>query len=133
VPSTPHSIGAWPEFRAATWNTQGWLPLPQHPGARHCGQRGPRGLSGLAFGAKLRHTWRSWLTLSLLIALVSGFVLVAATAGRRYLLKDRVADVAEFADSLARRGRRTALDPEVVSQMLAARRAGLAALTSRQR
>jgi DNA-binding NarL/FixJ family response regulator len=51
-----------------------------------------------------------------------------------YLLKDRVADVAEFADSLARvAAGGTALDPEVVSQMLAARRAGVAALTSRER
>ena len=51
-----------------------------------------------------------------------------------YLLRDRVAGVAEFADSLARvAAGGTALDPEVVSQMLAARRAGLAALTSRER
>jgi hypothetical protein len=38
---------------------------------------------GLAFGAKFRHTWRSWLTLSVLIVLVSGFVLAAVTAARR--------------------------------------------------
>ena len=30
-----------------------------------------------------RHRWRSWLLLGLLIALVSGLVLAAATAGRR--------------------------------------------------
>ena len=61
-------------------------------------------------------------------------LLAGGAAGVGYLLKDRVADVAEFADSLARvAAGGTALDPEVVSQMLAARRAGVAALTSRER
>ncbi|HZC41350.1 MAG TPA: response regulator transcription factor [Streptosporangiaceae bacterium] len=60
-------------------------------------------------------------------------------AGVGYLLKDRVADVAEFADALARvAAGGTALDPEVVSQLLAASTAsghasGLAALTPRER
>ncbi len=57
-------------------------------------------------------------------------------AGVGYLLKDRVADVAEFADALARvAAGGTALDPEVVSQLVrAARRAdGLAPLTPRER
>jgi len=57
-------------------------------------------------------------------------------AGVGYLLKDRVADVAEFADALARvAGGGTALDPEVVSQLVnASRRSdGLAALTPRER
>ena len=57
-------------------------------------------------------------------------------AGVGYLLKDRVADVAEFADALARvAAGGTALDPEVVSQLVrAARRAdGLAPLTRRER
>jgi len=37
----------------------------------------------LVFGAKFRHHWRSWLLLSLLIAVASGFVLAATAAGRR--------------------------------------------------
>jgi DNA-binding NarL/FixJ family response regulator len=57
-------------------------------------------------------------------------------AGVGYLLKDRVADVAEFADALARvAAGGTALDPEVVGQLLGAGRhtRGLAALTPRER
>jgi DNA-binding NarL/FixJ family response regulator len=57
-------------------------------------------------------------------------------AGVGYLLKDRVADVAEFAEALERvAGGGTALDPEVVSQLLGARGAvsGLASLTPRER
>src|SRR6266545_4217117 len=57
-------------------------------------------------------------------------------AGVGYLLKDRVADVAEFVDALARvAAGGTALDPEVVSQLLGASRHvhGLAALTPRER
>jgi DNA-binding NarL/FixJ family response regulator len=56
--------------------------------------------------------------------------------GVGYLLKDRVADVAEFAAALERAGSGgTALDPEVVSQLLGASRraAGLASLTARER
>jgi DNA-binding NarL/FixJ family response regulator len=56
--------------------------------------------------------------------------------GVGYLLKDRVADVAEFTDALARvAAGGTALDPEVVSQLLRASRHtdGLAALTPRER
>ena len=50
-------------------------------------------------------------------------------AGVGYLLKDRVADVAEFVDALARVGAGSTLDPEVVSQFLGAGRhaKGLAA------
>jgi DNA-binding NarL/FixJ family response regulator len=56
-------------------------------------------------------------------------------AGIGYLLKDRVADVAEFADALTRvAAGGTALDPEVVSQLVRASRAGgLATLTPRER
>jgi DNA-binding NarL/FixJ family response regulator len=56
--------------------------------------------------------------------------------GVGYLLKDRVADVAEFAAALERvASGGTALDPEVVSQLLGASRrtAGLATLTPRER
>jgi DNA-binding NarL/FixJ family response regulator len=57
-------------------------------------------------------------------------------AGVGYLLKDRVADVGEFVEALSRvAAGGTALDPEVVTQLLgASRRAdGLAALTARER
>ncbi len=38
---------------------------------------------GLLLRAMLRHRWRSWLLLSLLVALVSGLVLASAATGRR--------------------------------------------------
>jgi DNA-binding NarL/FixJ family response regulator len=63
-------------------------------------------------------------------------LLERGAAGVGYLLKDRVADVAEFADALARvAAGGTALDPEVVGQLLGAGRhvQGLAALTPRER
>lgn len=58
------------------------------------------------------------------------------TRGVGYLLKDRVADVGEFLDALRRVGSGgTALDPEVVSQLLvrSRQRDPLAALTARER
>jgi len=57
-------------------------------------------------------------------------------AGVGYLLKDRVADVSEFVDALARvAAGGTALDPEVVTQLFGASRRvdGLATLTARER
>ncbi len=63
-------------------------------------------------------------------------LLERGAAGVGYLLKDRVADVAEFADALARvAAGGTALDPEVVGQLLSAARhtSGLATLTPRER
>ena len=57
-------------------------------------------------------------------------------AGVGYLLKDRVANVAEFAAALERvAAGGTALDPEVVSQLFRAsrQRGGLASLTPRER
>jgi DNA-binding NarL/FixJ family response regulator len=57
-------------------------------------------------------------------------------AGIGYLLKDRVADVADFAEALERvAAGGTALDPEVVSQLVRSSRqyAGLAELTPRER
>jgi DNA-binding NarL/FixJ family response regulator len=57
-------------------------------------------------------------------------------AGVGYLLKDRVANVGEFVDALARvASGGTALDPEVVSQLLGASRhaSALASLTGRER
>jgi DNA-binding NarL/FixJ family response regulator len=51
-----------------------------------------------------------------------------------YLLKERVADVRDFLDALHRvAAGGTALDPEVVSQLLTARSPDLAALTGRER
>jgi DNA-binding NarL/FixJ family response regulator len=63
---------------------------------------------------------------------------LAATgmAGVGYLLKERVVDVGDFIDALHRvAAGGTALDPEVVAQLLAARRPehGLSALTDRER
>jgi DNA-binding NarL/FixJ family response regulator len=63
-------------------------------------------------------------------------LLEGSTAGVGYLLKDRVADVAEFVDALSRvAGGGTALDPEVVGQLLRASRQaqGLSTLTARER
>jgi DNA-binding NarL/FixJ family response regulator len=60
----------------------------------------------------------------------------SGAAGVGYLLKDRVADVGEFVEALSRvAAGGTALDPEVVTQLLAAsrRNEGLAALTARER
>jgi hypothetical protein len=37
----------------------------------------------MAFRAKLRHRWRSWLAIAVLISVVGGLVLAAAAAGRR--------------------------------------------------
>ena len=54
--------------------------------------------------------------------------------GVGYLLKDRVADVTEFLDALARvASGGSALDPEVVAQLLARSRYPLGALTQRER
>jgi DNA-binding NarL/FixJ family response regulator len=54
--------------------------------------------------------------------------------GVGYLLKDRVADVAEFLDALRRvAGGGSALDPEVVAQLLARSRHPIGDLTPRER
>jgi hypothetical protein len=66
----------------------------------------------------------------------ASLLLEGNASGVGYLLKDRVADVAEFAAALERvASGGTALDPEVVSQLLGASRraAGLASLTPRER
>ena len=63
-------------------------------------------------------------------------LLVGDSRGLGYLLKDRVAEVGEFVDAVERVGNGgTALDPDVVTQLLArSRRADpLAALTPRER
>jgi DNA-binding NarL/FixJ family response regulator len=63
-------------------------------------------------------------------------LLAGSTRGVGYLLKDRVADVREFVEALTRvAGGGTALDPEVVAQLLGASRKtdSLASLTPRER
>jgi DNA-binding NarL/FixJ family response regulator len=61
-------------------------------------------------------------------------LLEGGAAKMGYLLKDRVADVAEFIDALARvAAGGTALDPEVVGQLLRTGRPGLDMLTLRER
>jgi DNA-binding NarL/FixJ family response regulator len=61
-------------------------------------------------------------------------LLSAHTTGVGYLLKDRVADVAEFLDALRRvAAGGTALDPEVVAQLLVRRGGPLGNLTDRER
>ncbi|WUK17057.1 response regulator transcription factor [Kitasatospora sp. NBC_00374] len=66
----------------------------------------------------------------------AGELLAGSTRGVGYLLKDRVAEVREFADAVVRvAGGGTALDPEVVQQLLSRSRKGdvLAGLTPRER
>ena len=41
------------------------------------------GSIGMVFHAQLRHRWRSWLAITVLISLVGGVVMAAAAAGRR--------------------------------------------------
>jgi DNA-binding NarL/FixJ family response regulator len=63
-------------------------------------------------------------------------LLAGSTRGIGYLLKDRVAEVREFAEAVERVARGgTALDPEVVAQLLSRSRRGdvLSALTPRER
>ena len=58
----------------------------------------------------------------------------AEAGGVGYLLKDRVADLAEFLDALDRvAAGGSALDPEVVAQLLTRSRHPLASLTARER
>jgi DNA-binding NarL/FixJ family response regulator len=60
-------------------------------------------------------------------------LLAGRPQGVGYLLKDRVADLAEFLDALERVGAQgSALDPEVVGQLLARSKHPLAALTPRE-
>ena len=61
-------------------------------------------------------------------------LLESGTGGVGYLLKDRVGDVADFVSALERvASGGTALDPEVISQLLRRPDPGLASLTSRER
>ncbi|QFG26402.1 response regulator transcription factor [Actinomadura sp. WMMB 499] len=61
-------------------------------------------------------------------------LLAGGAEGIGYLLKDRVSRVGEFLDALSRvAAGGTALDPEVVSQLMTARQDPLSALTPRER
>jgi DNA-binding NarL/FixJ family response regulator len=61
-------------------------------------------------------------------------LLTDRAGGVGYLLKDRVANVAQFVDSVRRvAGGGTAMDPEVVSQLLARHSSPLSGLTTRER
>jgi DNA-binding NarL/FixJ family response regulator len=61
-------------------------------------------------------------------------LLTDSAGGVGYLLKDRVADVAQFVDAVRQvAGGGTVMDPEVVSQLLARREPPLAVLTPRER
>jgi len=90
-----------------------------------------------AIELRLRHPGTGVLVLSQYIETrYAARLLEGNAAGVGYLLKDRVADVAEFADALERvAAGGTALDPEVVSQLVRASQhaRGLAELTPRER
>ena len=61
-------------------------------------------------------------------------LLTDRAGGVGYLLKDRVSDVGQFVDAVRRvAGGGTAMDPEVVTQLLARREPPLAVLTGRER
>ncbi|GAA4606281.1 response regulator transcription factor [Actinoallomurus liliacearum] len=61
-------------------------------------------------------------------------LLARSPGGVGYLLKERVADLDDFVDALRRvAAGGTALDPEVVAQLLGARHQGVGALTPRER
>ena len=61
-------------------------------------------------------------------------LLTDSAGGVGYLLKDRIADVAQFVDAVRRvADGGTVMDPEVVSQLLARREPPLAVLTPRER
>jgi DNA-binding NarL/FixJ family response regulator len=61
-------------------------------------------------------------------------LLTDRAGGVGYLLKDRVANVAQFVDAVRRvAGGGTAMDPEVVSQLLARHSSPLSGLTGRER
>ena len=90
-----------------------------------------------AIGLRSRHPGLAVLVLSQYVEEEYASDLIADGQGSLgYLLKDRVADVRDFLDAVARiAGGATVLDPEVVGQLLARRRRDdrLQALTDRER
>ena len=92
---------------------------------------------GLRAALVIRHRWpdtgvlvlSQWVEERYATELISG-----SPRGVGYLLKDRVADVSEFLDALRRvADGGSALDPEVVAQLLARSRHPLGELTPRER
>ncbi len=92
---------------------------------------------GLRAALVIRDRWPDVgvLVLSQWVEERSATELVAGRAtGVGYLLKDRVADVSDFLDALCRVAEGgSALDPEVVAQLLARSRSPLGSLTPRER
>ncbi|MEJ3748994.1 response regulator transcription factor [Actinomycetes bacterium KLBMP 9797] len=88
-----------------------------------------------ALQARIRHPDLPILVLSQYVEQTyAARLLSTAPSGVGYLLKDRVSRVDEFVDALTRvAAGGTALDPEVVAQMLAHRGDPVAALTRRER
>jgi DNA-binding NarL/FixJ family response regulator len=94
---------------------------------------------GLRAAIQIRRTWPNTaiLVFSQYVEQVFAAELLATgTTGLGYLLKDRVADVAQFVEAVRRIGKGgTALDPEVVAQLVARsrRQDPLERLTLRER
>lgn len=88
-----------------------------------------------ALTARRRHPGLPVLLLSQYVERAYATELLAdGQGGIGYLLKDRVSRVGEFLDALQRvAAGGTMLDPQVVAQLVAARRSPLAALTPRER
>ena len=88
-----------------------------------CGCRRPTRDEGVRAALVIRQRWPETAVLVLSQYVEERYateLLAGDTRGVGYLLKDRVADVEEFTEALRRVGRGgTALDPEVVSQLLA--------------
>jgi DNA-binding NarL/FixJ family response regulator len=91
---------------------------------------------GLRAALVVRHQWPAVAVLVLSQYVEERYateLLTGRVGGVGYLLKDRVADVAEFIDALRRvAGGGSVLDPEVVAQLLARSRSPLATLTPRE-
>lgn len=93
---------------------------------------------GLRAAVQVRAAWPEARILVLSQYIVLSYareLLAAGTGGVGYLLKDRVSDIAEFLDAVARvAAGGTVLDPQVVAQVLSVRRPGrlLDTLTPRE-
>ena len=75
--------GPWCQHdTVARANHLGGLP-PFCDAGTSIGRGGFLGSVGMVFHAQLRHRWRSWLAITILISLVGGVVMAAAIAGRR--------------------------------------------------
>ncbi|MDE3722569.1 response regulator transcription factor [Nocardiopsis sp. N85] len=125
---------------AAREITEFWSLFEAHrPDVAVLDVRLPPGLrrEGLEAAARLRERSPGFPVLVLSAHVEDGYAaeLLADSRGIGYLLKDRIGDVAEFADALRRvAGGGVALDPEVVSHLLSGptRRDPLGSLTPRE-